>query len=228
MPRSAVRHPLDWKQILLLAILFVSALFLWNTPVVYPVKIFTVLLHELSHELAAILTGGHLVKIDLSGNQSGLATTRGGWPFLVLSAGYLGSMLWGGLILVIASRTRLDKLLSAAIGIAVIAISILFIRTTFGLLFGFAFGTAMFVVGFFTPTFVNGIVLKFLGLTSILYAVIDIKDDLFMRTVRDSDASRMAQVSFGTPFMWGVVWIVLAIVAAVFFIGVSAKGETGE
>ncbi len=39
---------------------------LWPTPVVYPLKIFVVMLHELSHAIAALATGGHVVRITLS------------------------------------------------------------------------------------------------------------------------------------------------------------------
>ena len=35
---------------------FVAVWLLWNTPVVYPLKLFVVLLHEISHGLAAIAT----------------------------------------------------------------------------------------------------------------------------------------------------------------------------
>ena len=40
--------------------------------------------------------------------EGGYCKTIGGSRFVILSAGYLGSLLWGGLILIGASRTRLD------------------------------------------------------------------------------------------------------------------------
>ena len=78
-----------WQLLALLAAVFA----LWQTPVVLPLKILVVFLHELSHGLAAVLTGGEIVELSLSAQQGGHAVTRGGSRFLILSAGYLGSLL---------------------------------------------------------------------------------------------------------------------------------------
>ena len=52
------------KQIELGIILFVLllAFLLWNTFLIYPIKLFVVLTHEMSHGIAAIVSGG---KLDL-------------------------------------------------------------------------------------------------------------------------------------------------------------------
>lgn len=213
----------DQKQASVLILMVIATLFLWNTPVIFPFKIFVVLLHELSHGLAAVLTGGRIVSIELSANQGGLCTTQGGWPFVVLSAGYLGSMLWGGLILLAAARTKLDKFLSMFIGVAVITITFLLIRSSFGFVFGLVFGAALFAIGKFMSEKVNDFLLRYIGLTSMLYAVFDIKDDLITRTVAESDASVIAQHYFGTSLMWGILWIVLALTGAYVFIRMSLK-----
>ena len=34
--------------------------FLWDTPLIYPLKIFVVLLHEISHGIVALATGGSI------------------------------------------------------------------------------------------------------------------------------------------------------------------------
>ena len=211
------------KLILLLVGMFILVLFIWNTPVVYPIKLFVVLLHELSHGLAALITGGKIVRIDINANQGGVCYTAGGWQFLILSAGYLGSMLWGGLILILASRTRYDKFISAVIGIIVVVIALLYIRTPFGLIYGIVFGVALFLTGFFAPMEVNDFILKLIGLTSILYVIIDIKDDLITRTVKDSDAFKMAQSYFGVPVFWGVLWIIIALIALFIIMKTAVK-----
>ena len=51
--------------------------------------------------LAAIATGGAVERIVLDANQGGAAYTRGGIPFVTLSAGYLGSLLWGVLFVML-------------------------------------------------------------------------------------------------------------------------------
>ena len=51
-----------WQLILITVIVFM----LWGTPVVYPLKILVVFMHELSHGLAAVFTGGSIEAISLS------------------------------------------------------------------------------------------------------------------------------------------------------------------
>ena len=100
-----------------LALIPVLVFALWNTPVVFPVKVLVVFLHELSHGLAAVLTGGSIVAISLSVQQGGEATTLGGNGFIILSAGYLGSLLFGVAMLLIAVRTHADRGLLAVFGL---------------------------------------------------------------------------------------------------------------
>src|SRR5574340_141594 len=98
---------------LMLGVLFVV---FFDTPAVYPFRLFVVLLHEVSHGLAAILTGGTIVSIGLNPNEGGVCVTRGGWSFLVLNAGYLGSLLFGALFLLLGARRRNARPVVAAIG----------------------------------------------------------------------------------------------------------------
>ena len=39
---------------------FATLWFLWDTPVVYPLKIFVVMLHEISHGIASLTTAGSI------------------------------------------------------------------------------------------------------------------------------------------------------------------------
>ena len=84
------------------ALYFGALWFMWDTPVVYPLKIFVVLLHEVSHAVAAVATGGHVDRIVLDPYQGGAAYVTGGNAFITLSAGYLGSLAWGVLLILAA------------------------------------------------------------------------------------------------------------------------------
>ena len=215
----------DPKTIATLAIMVILAIVFWNSPVLYPVKAFVVLLHELSHGLAAILSGGKIDRIELSSNLGGVCWSSGGLRAVVLPAGYLGSIFFGGLILVVAARTRYDKIISLVIGCVVILITALYVRSAFGLGFGFLFGSGLIAVSFFFSEGVNDLILKFLGVTSSLYAVIDIKEDLISRTVPGSDAYAMAQEFFFPPVFWGVFWILIALVATAVFLRLAVTSR---
>ena len=71
---------------------FAALWLLWETPVVYPLKIFVVMLHEISHGIASIATGGAIDKIVLDPYQGGACYCGGGNAFLTLSAGYSGEL----------------------------------------------------------------------------------------------------------------------------------------
>ena len=71
--------------------IFIVITFLWNTGVVDPLKIFVVFMHEVSHGLAALATGGSIKEIQIVAQEGGHAITAGGSRFWTLTAGYLGS-----------------------------------------------------------------------------------------------------------------------------------------
>lgn len=205
---------IDWKNIGVLLFLFLMTIIFWNSVIFYPVKLFVVLLHEISHGLAAILTGGRISQIVIDQQLGGVCYTLGGIHFFILCAGYLGSMLWGGIILIIASRTKYDAILAGFIGGILILIAALYIRTLFGLAFTIGFGIALIAIAKFAHAKVTDFLMKFLGMTSCLYAIIDIKEDLIDRTVPGSDAYMIAKM-IGFPslsIVIGILWIIFALI----------------
>ena len=79
----------------------------------------------------------------------------------------------------------------------------------------------MILAGNYLSDKVNDTLLKFIGLTSTCYAIIDIKEDLISRTVPGSDAYAMSEIIPLSPVTWGVIWIVIAILATWVFISAA-------
>ena len=77
-------------------------------------RILVVFFHEMSHGLAALLTGGGIRAIHLHPEAGGMCVTTGGIPFLVISAGYLGSLVWGGALMLLSRKSRWANPLTAA------------------------------------------------------------------------------------------------------------------
>jgi len=208
-----------------LVIMFLITMFCWDWAFIYPIKVFVVLLHEVGHGIAAILTGGEIARIEVTSNLGGVCWSRGGWMVAVLPAGYLGSMAFGGLILIGAAKTRHDQKISIGIGVAVIVITLLYVRNLFGIAFGLLFAFGMIAAGKLLSEQINDLLLKFIGMTSSLYAIIDIKEDLISRTVRGSDAYQMSKIFGLPPEFWGVLWILIAIGCTITFIAIAAEGD---
>lgn len=213
----------DWKTVGKLFGIFVVVALLWRTPLVAPLKIFVVLLHEISHGLAAVVTGGEISHIEVSAQQGGVAYTRGGSRFVTLSAGYLGSMLWGGLIMLIAARTKYDRALSIAIGVAIAVVTLLYVRSWFGFGFALAFALVLIGAGWKLSHEANELILKTIGVTSVLYAPLDVFDDVIARRGIGSDADKLADLTMLPSVVWGVIWIALSFVAAACFLYFSVR-----
>ncbi len=198
------------------AVYFGMLWLLWDTPFVYPLKVFVVLLHEISHGLVAVATGGSIQRIVIEANQGGVCQCPGGNAFLTLSAGYLGSMAWGALILAGARAPgSWPRWAAGAIGVAVVVVTLLYVRNLFGVLFGLLFGGILFAASRYLPTEGTRGLLTALGLTSCLYAILDIKSDIIDRPGALSDARMLAQLTGVPTFVWGIVWITIALVAGV-------------
>lgn len=194
---------------------FVALWFLWNTPVVYPLKVFVVMLHEISHALAAVATGGSIQRIELTWDQGGACFCPGGNAFLTLSAGYLGSLGWGILLLLLVSGpVRRYKLVLLAMGALLGAFTVLYVRSLFGILFGALAAAALLAAARGLAPAANRVVLTVLGLTSCLYAILDIKSDVIDRPGLRSDAHMLAELTGVPTVVWGAFWIVLALVAS--------------
>jgi hypothetical protein len=197
------------------SLFFVALWFLWDTPVVYPLKIFVVLLHEVSHAIAVWITGGSVDRITLDPNQGGATYFTGGNALLAMSAGYLGSLAWGGLLFA-ASQSKSKWIrtdwVNGAIGGVVILLTVFFVRSGFGIAFGTLFGLSMIAASRKIGAAMNRRLLLTLGLTSALYAILDIKSDVLDRPELQSDAYMLAEVTgIGTATMWGVIWIAIAL-----------------
>jgi hypothetical protein len=221
------------KNILIIVISFILSLFLWNTFLLYPVKLFVVALHELSHGMAAIAVGGKIDHIEINYQIGGycryfLPAEAGFFSkSLVAAAGYLGSMIWGALIFILASRTRWDRIMTLIMSIIFFTLSLLTFKSGewFGILFCLL--TALFLLASYRwlPESFHDTFLKFLGLTSCLYVIIDIKEDLIDRTGIGSDADAIAEM-IGAPSLSipiGILWIVLAILVLIFSIKITTK-----
>jgi len=198
-----------WQLFALTALVAV----LWNTPLMIPLKILVVFFHELSHGAAAWITGGDIVSISLSSDQGGVATTRGGSRFLILTAGYLGSLLIGVALLIAALRSQADKAIVAGLGFVMLAITALYIRDLFPLLFCLGTAAALLLMARFLPNDANDLALRIIGLTSMIYVPRDIISDTIERAHLRSDAFMLAEYLGGTTQMWGGLWLVLSVVA---------------
>lgn len=212
----------NFKTVISLAALFVAVWLLWDTPIVYPIKIFVVMLHELGHAVAALLTGGQVVGIQIFPDEGGLTTTRGGWPFVILSAGYLGSLLAGGVLLYLSSHRRWGQVVMIALAGLIALSTLLFMRNLFGVVYGLLAAGAMLFSAYRLPAAVNFYSLRFIATASCLYALLDIRSDLFTAAPtgagRVNDAVALSRLTGIPALIWAGVWLLISLALLVFFL----------
>jgi hypothetical protein len=184
----------------------------WESPFVYPLKVFVVFLHEISHGIAAVATGGSIQRITLSPYLGGACYCPGGNAFITLSSGYLGSLGFGALILEGGRKAgrHADRVVEA-MGAAVVILTLLFVRGAFGFAFGLLLGGVLILAARRLTADRNRILLTVLGLTSCLYAILDIKSDVLDRPHLPSDAHMLAELTGIPTVAWGVLWIGIAL-----------------
>jgi len=75
-------------------IVLISVVFLWDTIFLYPIQILITMIHESFHGLAALITGGRIGEITLSGLSGKISTYGGLYPVISVS-GYIGTAALG-------------------------------------------------------------------------------------------------------------------------------------
>ncbi len=216
--------PNPWALLGAFAAFFVILWWFWDSAAIYPVKIFVVFLHEISHGIAAVLTGGFIDRIVLDPAQGGACYCPGGSAFLTLTAGYLGSLVWGCLLVIGGLKLgRWSRAIAAVIGVGTALLTVFYVRGSFGLVFGLAFALFMLGSARFLPGTVNRALIVMLGLTSCLYALLDIKSDVLDRPELRSDARMLAELTGVPTMVWGVLWITIGAVMCVLLLRRSLR-----
>ncbi|KAI0792107.1 peptidase M50B-like-domain-containing protein [Abortiporus biennis] len=206
----------------------------WNIPgvrvLINPLKLLTIGWHELCHIVMAILTGGTVTKVSIDPDLGGATYVEGGIPIVILSAGYIGSTLFGGVLVMSGFDTLVSKIMSFIIGLGLICplvlvrdkLTILLTLCYEGLLVGFWFIDHAQALRWYC---------EFIGVMNVLYVIWDIADDKYFRKANDSDATQFSLLypKIGAH-IWAFIWILfeLAVLAGFILLGISCFKKTKE
>ncbi|MDM8529606.1 M50 family metallopeptidase [Anaerolineales bacterium HSG25] len=196
----------------------------------YPFRLLLTMVHELSHGLAAILTGGEFVRFIIESNGAGLAYTAGGLRVIVIPAGYLGAALFGAVLILLGRNHRWSRWAIGLIGGAFFLFG--FTYGLSGIFAGLATGEAGGAVlatisGWLFGVIFIAIALKsnpsgiifwihFLAIQAALTAFSDIWALIGLTTqggeVPANDALSMAELTYIPAIVWAVLWAFMATV----------------
>jgi hypothetical protein len=102
--------------------------------ITYPFLIFSTFIHETGHAIAALFTGGTVESLIVRMDGSGVTYTRGGLRFVISTAGYIGTAIFGGLLLVLSRKQSHVRSVLVGCAIFVLAVTAGFVGHTNNLL----------------------------------------------------------------------------------------------
>ena len=207
---------MDRKLLFAILASVAAGVLLWHSPAVYPFKLLVVLMHESGHAAATLLIGGSVRSISVSPDEGGLTTSLFVPSLLrrvlVSSAGYLGSVVSGCVLLFVAARARTARIPLVALGAWTGLVALLWVRDAFTLFFTLGMTAVLLVAARFLPALARRALLVFLASFSALYALFDIRDDLLhLGPARGTDADALAQATLIPAIVWGIGWGLLSI-----------------
>ncbi|HEY2961456.1 MAG TPA: M50 family metallopeptidase [Pyrinomonadaceae bacterium] len=207
---------------------------LWFIPyaeiLTYPFRIFVTFIHEGGHAIAALLTGNSVESLSVAMNASGETyTTQGGLlsQVFIASAGYLGSMAFGALLLVLIRKTIAARIVLVGSAVLIFGLTMIYglIKPVFSLsgwsgipftlLAGGILSIGLFLIARFASARVATFFVSFLAVQCVLNALFDLKTVFFLSApfgaVVPTDAVNMARATGLPAILWAAVWIALAL-----------------
>jgi len=224
-------------QAMTLLIAATISVVLWFIPfaefLTYPFRIFVTFIHEGGHALAALVTGNSVASLSVATNASGetLTTPPGGLfsQFFISSAGYLGSMAFGGLLLILIRKAVTARIVLLCCGIFIFALTMIFgfIKPIFSmsawsgipftLLAGLFISVGLVLIARFASAKVATFFVSFLAVQCVLNALFDLKTVFFLSNplalgpTVPTDAVNMATATGIPAILWTIIWISLAL-----------------
>lgn len=191
---------------------------LWFVPysrvLLYPLRLFITFVHEAGHALTALAVGGRVVSLTVAPDGSGLTQTLQDPRFIwvVLSGGYLGTALFGALLLqsgrICGWRNHGKTALSASGVFFLLATMMWSWRDPFTLAIGLLLGITLWILGRYCPPHVANLCTSFLAVQCCLNALGDLGILLHLTASGSphNDAAYMAKYYGLSPVLWSLLW----------------------
>ena len=204
-------------ELVFLSIILIISFLFWDTYLVYPIKLFVVLIHEISHAISAILSGGKVISFNIGFDLSGKCETENGNNILIAASGYLGSLLFGLLIFYSTYNKRIGKWLLIIIALLILITSVSLMQNFSLILLAVLYSVLLFVSAFFLQIRIDSYILKLFGMLSCIYVLFDIKEDILSRNSTISDASILSDLINVPTIVIGLIWLIISL-AGIFLI----------
>jgi peptidase M50B-like protein len=204
-------------------ILLLIALICRNIPLIsLPFNWLESYFHEISHGIAAVLSGGKIIQIELFLDGAGLCTTQGGIRFFTSFMGYTGAALWGAAVYRLASvHYKTAKVLCGFIILLLVVSCLLWVRDLLTF-FIISVLIMLFLLKFkLDGNLVFQRILQLIGLTVLLNAVMSPLYLLDGKT--QGDGATLANVTYIPELVWVVIWMIIGVLLLIYSAKIKYK-----
>lgn len=226
-------------QLLLLLLATAITLVLWFMPfaeyLVYPIRLFATFIHESSHALVAVLTGGSVQSLTIATDGSGeVYSASSGMisELLTSSAGYIGTTAFGVLMLYLIRRSFSPNKILVALGIFVAVMTVVFTIVSpifnflslnasfssivFTIIAGGVLAAALAGLGLYSSIRTANFAVAFLAVQCLLNAALDLINVFFINaplvgTDMQTDAANMAAATGIPGLLWVIIWMGISL-----------------
>lgn len=201
-----------WQKYHFFILLFVAIVIKQLPLVSIPFNWLESYFHEISHGIAAILTGGKVLRIQLFANGAGLCTTQGGIGFVISFAGYAGATLWGwGIFKLASAHQRVAQAFSVLILLLLVCSIVFWGRDLL----------TWFILAILAAIFLLTIKLKkmvYLQWLMQLFGLLILLNSLFSPAYlldgrHLGDGAALASMTFIPEIIWVLIWFSIALLA---------------
>jgi hypothetical protein len=174
------------------------------------------------------MTGGRFERFAINPDLSGVAERSGGMTFFVAPAGFVGTALFGGFLILLTTASIPARVILMALGLLLALLCLLFLANCYGIVAGWMLATALFYVGWQLDDEGAAAILLFLAVQMILASFEALFDLIkFPHYTRaggpPSDAEKMETITGVPAASWALLWCITAIAILVWSITVAYR-----
>jgi len=196
--------PYQRRAVLVQLGIFVLVMVLWPLPIVNPIKLLVVLIHEMSHVTAAYLTGGKVYGLAIDPAGAGVTLGVDGIRWIILLAGYIGSFSIGALIYYLSAKWSPMEVWLCLCALCLASLTMGWLNSFTATFAWVSFLLILFVVGSLRENW-QKFGLRVLATTSCLYPLLDMLGEALRperhevrvgKYLAGSDVSQLAQMFY--------------------------------
>ncbi|MFA7288071.1 MAG: M50 family metallopeptidase [Melioribacteraceae bacterium] len=206
------------------SLIIIFTIAFWDIKLFFPIKVISILFHELSHGYAAILSGGIVDSISIQKSLNGVTSISGGNDLFIAFSGYSGSLLFGMIIFYSSIKMKTKNFILIGIGVLLFISTVNLIEGFIGVFTGISYSIMFIILGILEYGFIKYFV-RFLGLVILTYSMADIIIDLLISNNQVNDAIILSVITDVSPIVWGLVFFILSTASILLMLKLDFKSD---